>query len=300
MSFLERAKANAAIVDEPTNLIAEFDRLTTSFVLAADAETHDEVDADKSGVDGDANDELRRAIADAVVSHNAEACWRIECREDIGRHLVASCALQAGTIIFQERPLIAVEPLAASGPLRGEMAAVALELLKLPRGSPARLLQEPTYAESAEGESATSLREWTADFIDALRSRKESVLDANGAPVALTFETVRWALGVATVNSHGAWEPTRGVLGILASMMEHSCTPSCTMLVGTAEQGSILSLKTLDDVAQGESLTISYVPREDPLSERRSTLLLQHGFVCECQRCRIENAMHRNGHRRSS
>lgn len=37
-------------------------------------------------------------------------------------------------------------------------------------------------------------------------------------------ERLRWALGVAMVNAHGAASPARGVMGVLASMMEVRAT----------------------------------------------------------------------------
>ena len=88
------------------------------------------------------------------------------------------------------------------------------------------------------------------------------------------------------------------------------------MEIGRVADGSPITLTTTREIDAGESLTICYVDHTWPgghsylssllplshtyaltshslcsVEERRSTLLLQHGFVCACQRCRMESAM---------
>ena len=84
---------------------------------------------------------------------------------------------------------------------------------------------------------------------------------------------------------HAARKPTRGVMGLLASMMEHCCEPSARIDVAPEARGSALTLSTVRDVAPGESLSICYVGYHLPTAERRRLLRFQHGFVCECARC---------------
>ena len=102
------------------------------------------------------------------------------------------------------------------------------------------------------------------------------------------MEDMSWALGVASNNVHAAHEPPRGVLGILASMMEHSCTPSCILEVGPTKRGSMLTLKTLRPIEEDEPLSISYVSLTLPFEERRRALRFQYGF--ECARCEAAEA----------
>ena len=169
---------------------------------------------------------------------------------------------------------------------------------------------------------AHSLEDWVRDVMEALREREHKQaqleqyeqiapsdeasklakllqqqdganVDVSPPPSArtrgFTIPEVRWALGVAYLNAHGASRPTRGVIGVLASMMEHNCAPSCRVAFDDVASGSVVSLRTLRDVREGEALSISYVELEWPTAERRAVLELQYGFNCVCERCRHDD-----------
>ena len=228
---------------------------------------------------------LERLIQESILTTSILTAWEIRHSDTLGRYLVAARDLPADFTVFSERPIIAAEAnYEGDRALRGEMAAVALALLKLPTANPARMLHFPRYEEGSH--SKTSLREWTLQFLRAMQDK--DLRRADGSRVPRTVEAVEWALGVATVNTHGGYKPARGILGILASMMEHSCTPACIVDIAKPDQGSTLTLTTLREVQRGESLSISYVDGKLPVSERRDDLFFQHGFQCICQRCRIE------------
>ena len=135
-----------------------------------------------------------------------------------------------------------------------------------------------------EDEAAENLEQWTQRIFTQLFMRDDD--DDNGPLVATpTLEACKWALNVASTNVHAAREPTRGVVGVLGSMMEHSCEPSATLEIGSSKDGSLLTLKTSVDVEEGESLSICYVGYHLPREERRRQLTFQYGFRCECKRC---------------
>ena len=176
--------------------------------------------------------------------------------------------------------------------MRGTLAAVAVELLREPPESRVRLLQEADFSGDKDGSLAGSLRTWTLGVLRALKARPPT-RRVDGSEMVVTEETVGWALSVASVNVHGTGkkgrhgkvDPERGVLGLLASMMEHDCTPSTHTEVGSVEGGSVITLRTNRRVRAGESLSITYVAQDTPVDERRRQLRVQHGFVCACQRC---------------
>ena len=221
--------------------------------------------------------------------------WQISWREEVGRFLIASQHLMVSCIVFTETPLL-VAPAAQTGD--ETMAAMALKLLeaksaaddadddddeqqRLPLvrcGLAAQLLQE---AELADAEAVESLEQWTQRIFTSLFMRE----DDDGLVAAPTIEACKWALGVAATNLHAARNPTRGCLGLLASLMEHSCEPNTEVEIATTTEGSALTLRTLRDVQAGEPLTICYVQYNLPRDERRRRLLFQYGFWCECQRC---------------
>ena len=236
---------------------------------------------------------LHKAIADSLLTATNRP-WSICTGRGVGRHLVATCALPRGAVVFQECPLVVGES-STTGlsyrSLHGEMAACAIELLLLPPDdSAARLLQEPDIPRDSR--AARSLDKSAEQMLSAMRKR--GLRRADGSLVTFddnSLDDIRWALGVAMVNSHGATAPDRGILGLLASMMEHSCEPNCIISIGNAEDGSVLTLTTKRDVVPGEALTISYVPLGRSVSERRGLLSSQHGFLCECRRCTVEFAV---------
>ena len=238
-------------------------------------------------------EDMEDAIRAHLATHPAaaEPAWRVAWRPDVGRHLVAARDLAANEAVFSEAPLIVAaakseEPAAS---LRGVMAAVAVQMLCEPRSSPVHLLQEADFSADGDGGLAGSLRTWVLGALHALRSRPPLVRP-DGSEVALSEEVVRWAISVASVNVHGRPEPERGVLGLLSSMMEHSCAPTACAEVASAAEGSVITLRTRHAVRAGERLSISYVARDAPAVERRRQLRLQHGFVCACERCAAELA----------
>ena len=129
--------------------------------------------------------------------------WRIEWRAGRGRVLVASQDLEGGTLVFCERPHV-VAPVVDTGDAanRGEAQAVAAALLAMPAEATALLCSPAHVADTPE---AASL----ARAADAF---------AAGCP-AHDAQRARHCLGVASVNVHSAARPTRGVLGVLSSMM---------------------------------------------------------------------------------
>lgn len=71
-----------------------------------------------------------------------------------------------------------------------------------------------------------------------------------------------------------------------ASFFNHSCLPNCNFEVSTARDH--LLVITCEEIAEGDELTISYLPEACwhlPTDQRRSLLLPRYGFQCWCQRC---------------
>ena len=155
------------------------------------------------------DDELEIAIRSSLVksADDPERMWKIRWSEATGRHLIATRFMKRDTVVFRETPLIVAEA-SASGEraLRGEMAAAAIELLRLSPGGPARLLQEPKLA--ADSSSANSLKSWAHDILNALRTRQYTRRD--GSRVPRTVDSTMWALGVASVNAHGVSNVLKG------------------------------------------------------------------------------------------
>ena len=67
------------------------------------------------------------------------------------------------------------------------------------------------------------------------------------------------------------------------SQFNHSCVPNCWPVF----IGNLLIIVALRDFSAGEELTVSYVPYDDSIQERKEKLL-RRGFECNCVRCTIE------------
>ena len=72
----------------------------------------------------------------------------------------------------------------------------------------------------------------------------------------------------------------------VAAMLNHSCGPSCAIESFWDEDSRAPAVRIIAevDIADGEELTISYVPRSATRAERR-TRLQGYGFSCSCARC---------------
>lgn len=244
--------------------------------------------------------------------------WRIEHRPGFGRTLVAAEDLPAGALVFSESPLVAArETTVGAHTLRGGIPAVAIALMCASPSADglASLLQQqartaPTAADleaicpasvtsdvelrsrlKRRVEGSRSIDDWAVEVLAALKSSPEGMTRDDGSTVAFDLPMVTRCLGVASVNAHGAGNGyegdhlSRGVLGLLCSMMEHSCDPTTDVSFASESSGSVVSLHTRREVPAGAALSITYVRPELARDERRRILLVQHGFVCRCARC---------------
>ena len=101
-------------------------------------------------------------------------------------------------------------------------------------------------------------------------------------------------------NSFGIFEQDRRdgeMLGygswVEASFFNHSCKPN----LRKSRKGRTMQFHTLRGVAQCEELCISYIGDAEPMSmpERRKRLRAGWDFLCQCDRCKDEEARARQG-----
>jgi hypothetical protein len=77
-------------------------------------------------------------------------------------------------------------------------------------------------------------------------------------------------------------------LWIVASLMNHSCIPNCTVVISPSPPSGelpILTLRCIRPIAAGDSLTISYHDEELAPTEERQAQLSGRGFTCVCALC---------------
>lgn len=158
----------------------------------------------------------------------------------------------------------------------------------------ARFVQPP------DGSSVTLKGTDATEVVAKLQSTTsfmESLVTAVGSACVdqlLSADLINSLAGALVLNTIGLEVPQRGgeslrVAGlfVLLSTMNHSCVPTaeavCTSSVET-------SLWTTRAVPSGKALTLTYVPPEWALQERRERL--RHWFFeCDCLKCAEESAI---------
>ena len=251
---------------------------------------------DRTICGADEHTRVVRTITSRLI-YNDDTAWMLTSG-DGGRSLVARRAMPAGTRVFTEKPIVVAYPEESEDLIE----AVTRKVLDLVCWRLCHERFEPS-----------------GDFA--------VVCELQSGP-GTTRGNEDWARSLAKINAHGAGgtliDPARqrrGVLGVMSSMMQHACNPSCVIHIGSpmkggsdsgrdsgrdsgsgsgsgsdgasdsgsddGDEGSLMSLHTIRDVAEGELLSISYVGAYQPAGRRREQLLAQHGFVCECARCTV-------------
>ena len=84
-----------------------------------------------------------------------------------------------------------------------------------------------------------------------------------------------------SLGNAGRRIPSAAALYQAGSIFNHSCAPNCA---ATYEE-SLLSIRTIRPVKEGEELTVSYVDESATTVQRRAELWRRYRFFCCCRRC---------------
>lgn len=214
-------------------------------------------------------------------------------REEVGRYLCTTQVVRQGDLLWSEAPLFL-------SPRPPELQELFTRLFDEGEGARASkdmpvatqlflcVLQE--MVDQPESDRMRALQElrghdtWQehwAHLWALLRSEHRDRLDE---------EAARTAFAKVAANSHET-QDKRAALCIMGSLAEHSCAPSAFKEVGkssatVADGGSpLLELRALRDMAEGEIVSISYIPEYNPLWRRQHLLRTGYNFDCHCARC---------------
>lgn len=109
------------------------------------------------------------------------------------------------------------------------------------------------------------------------------------------------ANGMALTGSVDEEPIGSALLARIVSKFNHSCLPNCERIdwLGandSGEKGSVrVEVRAVDNLDEGQELTISYFPINSPLEERRKKLATEYGFHCSCKRCEVEGRARYSG-----
>ncbi|OEH79560.1 uncharacterized protein LOC34623874 [Cyclospora cayetanensis] len=147
-------------------------------------------------------------------------------------------------------------------------------------------------AEATEAHSAFDLSIACLDLRAVLDMKISAVLGSDIATALLGIEGLAFLYGTLMRNAQSLlmWGATNegslmvlraaGVY-LLQACCNHSCIPNCS--VENIEDASI-TLRAERPIAEGDELTISYVPLSLP-QKKRQALLDSYRFTCDCARC---------------
>jgi len=199
-----------------------------------------------------------------------------------GRALVAARPLRRLEELLVEEAT-AWLPAHLGDELSGALIPGLLEFVPAPAPAPAP-------APDAEADDDGGLCERLRSL---LRLEPFRLADGAGAAVDASLSLVgalaplarRNALGLCFDDELPAGERDLMVFAPALLMANHSCAPNAVAAGVWNGRAPAARLVAERDVAEGEEVTISYVPRGAPRAERRATLQRLHGFVCDCERC---------------
>eukprot|EP00928_Gymnodinium_smaydae_P064015 TRINITY_DN47454_c0_g1_i1.p1 TRINITY_DN47454_c0_g1~~TRINITY_DN47454_c0_g1_i1.p1 ORF type:complete len:406 (-),score=55.02 TRINITY_DN47454_c0_g1_i1:89-1306(-) len=96
------------------------------------------------------------------------------------------------------------------------------------------------------------------------------------------------AFAKVAANAHESASGCAAVF-VTGSFAEHNCSPSAFKEVishrGTDAESLALNFYALRDLAEGEHVSISYIPEYNPTWRRRELLKKGYNFHCQCNRC---------------
>ncbi|KAJ1817938.1 hypothetical protein LPJ75_001581, partial [Coemansia sp. RSA 2598] len=75
---------------------------------------------------------------------------------------------------------------------------------------------------------------------------------------------------------------------VVSMLFNHSCLPNASFVY--SEVGGLQVVRALDDIEEGQEISISYVDGLRPRSERQATLQAVYFFDCKCPRCAVSES----------
>ncbi|XP_071693552.1 histone-lysine N-methyltransferase ASHR2 [Rutidosis leptorrhynchoides] len=142
------------------------------------------------------------------------------------------------------------------------------------------------------------------ESVSFLHSLISSVCRPPSIELGFSVDLVRVLLAKDKLNAFGLMEPfaeeteERSVraYGIypVASFFNHDCLPNACRfdyidVVGSElGKNTEITIRMVHDVPQGREICLSYFPVNLKYSERQKRLSDDYGFVCDCDRCKVE------------
>lgn len=129
-----------------------------------------------------------------------------------------------------------------------------------------------------------------ASFLHSLISSDELEFSVDLVKVLLAKDKLN-AFGIMEPFLEDREERSARAYGIypVVSFLNHDCLPNaCRFDYIDVGGSSEITIRMIHDVPQGREICLSYFPVNLKYSERQKRLKDDYGFVCECDRCKVE------------
>ncbi len=138
-----------------------------------------------------------------------------------------------------------------------------------------------------DAERRSDTEHWKRTQRDVALPLWEAIRESETLP-DVTLDEVNQSVGVAEVNCYEISNRT-GDCGVrcvypVTSLLSHDCAPNCRLAAAPATCSNRCIAAV--DIAEGEELSISYLPLNSDTLSRREKLREDWYFECACLRCR--------------
>lgn len=156
---------------------------------------------------------------------------------------------------------------------------------------------EPSITGAEERQQGENVEEWTptVDEIEHLIALLETNSHSRDEKDQLDLRDPRSSdVSVTSAKDEAASEADEDDkdeacgLWLVASLMNHSCLPNCTVVIPPSQEAGTppkLTLRCIRPIDAGDSLTISYHDEEMAQYDERQSQLSGRGFTCACLLC---------------
>lgn len=222
----------------------------------------------------------------------------------VGKILIATRAIPAGSIIFQESPLCLVSPCKPddesitfqnASNIAGKIWARYLSFRQLPIETKKQILE---FYSPVTSQMAIDIRAALESFVDnsayVYLSRKYDINIEEFVQLSMVYRYNGASVNPQPLSGDSSKPQSLGTgLFLSACRMNHSCNPNSSWL-STANGDRVV--RTLQDLEENEEITIDYRNEEDALQPtfiRQRILHDNWGFDCNCSTCQEEGDVRR-------
>lgn len=239
---------------------------------------------DMFGDDSD-DDEIRINQANVFSSNINKNLGEIRKISNIGggRGVFSTCDLTPGILIVAEIPSINWSQGASLDDPEALINIIIQVIVDIDSYEVSKTLHPIHLKDADKDEINRAIEILTEDITKDIKTAIQN--SRNDSNFVITKDDILRVYLVLQHNGFGS--------GLYASltMFNHSCDPNCIKYNPSVSSSGASEIWTTRDIKEGEELSICYCdPIEMPTSYMRNYLESHHRFICNCNRCQLNNS----------